>query len=126
MNTLRLLLAAGPSPAADHVPAEPATNQPALRPADSDFMKKSLPFHVGLLAAMTIIGFSNIGKSQAATVTSLFDGKTLDGWIDQENSANQFGGGDIKDLNAFAKKLLAKSDSVSAFLNGKLGETNVA
>src|SRR5450432_3972687 len=89
-------------------------------------MKKFLPIGVGLLAAMTTIGFSNVEESQAATVTSLFDGKTLDGWIDQENSANQFGGGDIKDVSGFAKKLVAKSDSVSAFLNEKLGETNIA
>jgi hypothetical protein len=89
-------------------------------------MKQPFPFHIGLLAAMTIIGFSNAGRSQADTVTSLFDGKTLDGWIDQENSDIQFDSGDIKDLDVFAKKLVAKSDPVSAFLNGKLGETNVA
>ena len=89
-------------------------------------MNNSLPSCVGLLAAMTTIGFSNVGTSQAATVTSLFDGKTLNGWIDQENSANQFDGGDIKDVSGFAKKLIAKSDPVSACLNEKLGETNVA
>jgi len=89
-------------------------------------MKRRLPFHVGLLAAMTIIGHFNIEKCQAASASSLFDGKTLDGWIDEENSANQFGGGDIKDLETFAKKLLTKSDPVSEFLSGKLGETNVA
>src|ERR1022692_1318186 len=88
-------------------------------------MKKSLPFCVGLLAAITTIGFSNVEKSQAATVTSLFDGKTLNGWMDQENSANQVGG-DIKHVSGFAKKLVAKSGPVSAFLNEKLGETNLA
>ncbi len=56
----------------------------------------------------------------------LFDGKTLDGWIDQENSANQFDGGDIKDVSGFAKKLVDKSAPASVFLNGKLGEMNVA
>ena len=55
-------------------------------------------------------------------MTPLFDGKTLDGWIDQENSANQFDGGDIKDVSGFAKKLVAKSDPVSACLNEKLGK----
>ena len=89
-------------------------------------MKNPLPFYASLLAAITAIWFSNIGKSQAATVTSLFDGKTLNGWIDQENSANQFGGGDIKDVSAFANKLVAKSDPVSSFFNEKLGETNIA
>jgi hypothetical protein len=82
--------------------------------------------NVCLLAAITDIGFSNVGTSPAATVTSLFDGKTLDGWIDQENSADQFDGGDIKNVSGFAKKLVAKSDPVSAFLSDKLGETNIA
>ncbi len=59
-------------------------------------------------------------------MTPLFDGKTLDGWIDQENSANQFDGGAIKDVSGFAKKLVDKSDPVSFFLNGKLGKMNVA
>jgi hypothetical protein len=89
-------------------------------------MKKNLPFWIGLLGAMSTIGFSNVGKSQAATVTSLFDGKTLDGWIDQENSANQFDGSDFKDVSGFAKKLVGNSDPVSAWLNEKLGETNIA
>src|SRR5208337_2137891 len=89
-------------------------------------MNNFLPFCVGLLAAMTTIGFSNVGTSQAATVTSLFDGKTLDGWIDQENSANQFDGGDIKNVSGFAKKLVDKPDPFSAFLSDKLGKMNMA
>jgi hypothetical protein len=78
-----------------------------------------------LLAAPILIGFSNVGKTQAPTVISLFDGKTLNGWVDQENSSSEFGGGDIKDVRSLAKKLVAKSDPVSAFLNEKLGETNI-
>jgi len=54
---------------------------------------------------------------------SLFDGKTLDGWIDQENNASAFSGGDIKDFPAFAKKLVDKADDLSAFLNQHLDET---
>jgi hypothetical protein len=81
---------------------------------------------VGFLAAITAISFCKVEKSQAVAVTSLFDGKTLNGWIDQENSASQFDGGDIKNVSGFAKKLVAKSDPVSAFVNEKLGETNVA
>lgn len=63
-------------------------------------------------------------KAQNSNAISLFDGKTLNGWIDQENSAGNIGGGDIKDLDAFAKKLTDKSDAVSKFLFGKLEETN--
>jgi hypothetical protein len=86
-------------------------------------MKKSLPFALGILMAI-VTGCSTVGKNEK--VTSLFDGKTLDGWIDQENSANQFDGGDIKNVSGFAKKLADKSDPVSAFLSDKLGEMNMA
>src|SRR6185369_13042910 len=54
---------------------------------------------------------------------SLFDGSTLDGWIDQENNAATFSAGDIKDFPGFAKKLLDKTDDVSVFLNRHLDET---
>ena len=86
-------------------------------------MKKILLIAIGLLAATLFTGCSTtkMGKSGP-----LFDGQTLNGWIDQENSDNQFGGGDIKDVNGFAKKLVAKSDPVSAFLNKKLGKKNIA
>ena len=90
-------------------------------------MSNSLPLALGLLAAVTITGCSTTGKMESqSNVVPLFDGRTLNGWIDQENSDNQFGGGDIKDLDGFAKKLVAKSDPVSAFLSDKLGETNMA
>ena len=36
---------------------------------------------LGLVALITIPGFSTVGKSQTNNLTSLFDGKTLDGWI---------------------------------------------
>ncbi|HTX21119.1 MAG TPA: DUF1080 domain-containing protein [Candidatus Aquilonibacter sp.] len=92
-------------------------------------MKKILPIALGILAATLFVGCSTMktGKAQAelGTTGSLFNGKNLDGWIDQENSDNQFGGGDIKNLNGFAQKLVAKSDPVSAFLNDKLGEANM-
>jgi hypothetical protein len=88
-------------------------------------MKKFLPIAFGLLAAITITGCSTTGKTENKPGTvSLFNGKTLDGWIDQENSGGTFGGGDIKDFDAFAKKLTDKSDAVSAFLSGQLDDTN--
>jgi hypothetical protein len=56
----------------------------------------------------------------------LFDGKTLNSWIDAENSAATFDGGSITDLPAFARKLTEKSDAVSAFLGGQLDDTDKA
>jgi hypothetical protein len=80
----------------------------------------------GLILVGCAIASSGVSRADSATATTLFDGKTLDGWIDQENSATQFGGGDITDVSGLAKKLVAKLDPVSAFLNTQLGETNIA
>jgi hypothetical protein len=77
----------------------------------------------GALAAGPTAGRA---QNESNKTVSLFDGQTLAGWIDQENSAGSFSGGDIKDFEAFAKKLAEKPDAisaVSAFLNGKLDET---
>lgn len=81
---------------------------------------------LGLLALITIPGFSTVGKSQTNNVTSLFDGKTLDGWIDAENGAAAFAGDGFTDLPAFAKKLVDKPNAVSTFLSGQLDEANRA
>lgn len=51
---------------------------------------------------------------------SLFDGKTLDGWLQIENSATSLGSGGITDPAAFAAKLTNGSDAVSTFLRGRL------
>jgi hypothetical protein len=87
-------------------------------------MKKLLPLAFSILTALTITGCSTTGKNQ--NQSRLFNGKTLDGWIDQENGVSSFSGDDIKDFDAFAKKLTDKPEAVSAFLNGQLDETNRA
>ena len=56
-----------------------------------------------------------------AAMTPIFDGKTLDGWVQSPISYN-LGGGDISSLPAFAKKISDKSDAVSAFLNEQLDD----
>src|SRR5262249_43594071 len=57
-----------------------------------------------------------------AKMTPIFDGKTLDGWIQLNNSQWGFGGGDIVDLDGFIKKLTDKADPVSAFLASQLDD----
>src|SRR6185369_8836200 len=57
-----------------------------------------------------------------AKMTPIFDGKTLNGWIQSPISYN-LGGGDISNLASFAKKLTEKSDAISAFLNAQLDDT---
>jgi hypothetical protein len=55
----------------------------------------------------------------AAGSRSLFDGKTLDGWTQIQNSATSFGRSDIIDLAALAAKLAAVDDSSSAYLSAQ-------
>jgi hypothetical protein len=52
----------------------------------------------------------------------LFDGKTLNGWIQVENSATSFSGNEILDLLALANSIVTKTDNISAFLNGRLDD----
>jgi hypothetical protein len=53
---------------------------------------------------------------------SLLDGKTLDGWIQIENSATSLSSGGIKDPAAFTAKLTNGTDPVSVYLRGRLPE----
>jgi len=82
-----------------------------------------LPVALSLTLAMT---GSLYGQPAPAPpgMTRLFDGKTLDGWIDAENGAATFDGGSFTDLAAFAIRLQDKSDAVSAFLSGELEAAN--
>jgi hypothetical protein len=72
-------------------------------------------------AACTLPRFVR-ADDQAGAAVSLFDGKTLNGWIDAENSATAFGSADIADLADLAKKLTGKVDPVSAFLSDQLDD----
>ena len=57
-----------------------------------------------------------------AHMRPIFDGRTLDGWIQAPAAPNTFSASDITDLGAFVKKLGEKPDAVSAFLSEQLDE----
>lgn len=61
-------------------------------------------------------------EAQAPTVP-LFDNKTLDGWIQIENSATSLAGGDITDPAIFMGKLANGQEAVSVFLRGRLEDS---
>ena len=68
--------------------------------------------------------FARIGNAAATTAAvSLFDGKTLDGWIQIENSATSLPSGSITDPAAFVSKLTNGPDAVSLFLRGRLQDS---
>lgn len=75
-------------------------------------------------ATMAAAGFmfarTAAAKGKPDKTSVLFDGKTLDGWIQAENSATSFSGNDITDLSALAKCITTKADGVAAFVNGEL------
>ena len=62
-------------------------------------------------------------EGEARKTIPLFDGHTLDGWIQIENSATSLSTGGILDQAAFAAKLANGSDAVSAFLRGQLEDS---
>jgi hypothetical protein len=78
------------------------------------------------LASITVAGCSVVGfgegwaLGQTAKAAPLFDGKTLDGWIDIENNATLLAVDGIADPAAFARKLSSGTDAVSGWLRAKL------
>jgi hypothetical protein len=70
------------------------------------------------LAAASVAGSL---RAQAAP-TSLFNGKTLDGWTQIENNATSLSAAGIADPAAFAAKLATASDPVSVLLRARLSD----
>jgi Domain of Unknown Function (DUF1080) len=77
------------------------------------------------LAGITVAGAAVSGGNAEGTAPtgSLFDGKTLDGWIQIENSATSLPSGGITDPAAFAGKLTNGPDAMSVFLRGRLQDS---
>lgn len=73
-----------------------------------------------LATAGCALGNRCMAETHSCTTKSLFDGKTLDGWIQAQNSGTSFSGNDIADFNGIAKKLRDRSNPLSTFLNDQL------
>jgi hypothetical protein len=66
-------------------------------------------------------GFGTVSaQAEARATLPIFDGKTLNGWIDLENSATSLSADAILDPGAFAAKLVSGTDALSVFLRSKL------
>jgi hypothetical protein len=61
--------------------------------------------------------------TKAEAPVSLFDGKTLHGWNQIENSTTSLSAGGMTDAAAFALKLTSASDPVSVFLRDRLQDS---
>jgi len=71
------------------------------------------------LAGMSL-GAALAARPQSGAAAPLFDGRTLDGWIQIENNATILAAGGITDPAGFAGKLANGSDPLSAYLRGQL------
>jgi hypothetical protein len=79
------------------------------------------------LAGITAAGWSAplVGRAaeEPRKTISLFNGHTLDGWTQIENSATSLSSGGITDQGAFTATLANGSDGVSTFLRGQLEDS---
>src|SRR6266699_1367135 len=84
--------------------------------------RRALVKLAGITAAGAVAGVGNV-KGESPMAVSLFDGKTLHGWLQIENSATSLASGGITDPAAFAGKLTNGSDGMSVFLRGRLQDS---
>jgi hypothetical protein len=79
----------------------------------------------GVAAAGCAVG---VGSAEGASPkpVSLFDGRSLKGWLQIENSAHALAVGGIDDLAAFIRKLTEGADPVSVYLRSRLQESGMA
>jgi hypothetical protein len=71
------------------------------------------------------VAAAGLGRAIGASKpVSLFDGKTLDGWLQIENAATTLASGGITDPVAFHAKLFSASEPVSVYLRGRLSDAN--
>src|SRR5579872_3836051 len=78
------------------------------------------------LASITAVGLvAGVQKTygESPKTVALFDGNTLDGWMQIENSATALSGGGITDPAVFAGKLASGADAISVFLRGQLQDS---
>src|SRR3954453_6839860 len=54
---------------------------------------------------------------QPPGLTPIFDGRPLDGWVQEPPNLATLSAGDVVDLPAFIKRIEAQSDPVSSFVN---------
>ena len=62
------------------------------------------------------------GDETSGQTISLFDGHTLNGWLQIENSATSFSASSITDFADLAHKLTSGPDPLSTYLRGQLGQ----
>jgi hypothetical protein len=92
-----------------------------MRNETNHLSRRALVKLAGITVASPVMGVGSAeGESRAG---SLFDGKTLDGWIQIENSATSLASGGISDPAAFAGTLTNGTDPMSVFLRSRFQDS---
>jgi hypothetical protein len=89
--------------------AQPSTTAPAVAVSTGEQAAAPVPLSQPVL-------------DHLAGMTPIFDGKTLDGWIQSPPAALRLSAEDFTDLAGFAKKVSSKADAVSSFLNDQFDD----
>src|ERR1700676_3206089 len=87
----------------------------------SEVSRREFGRMAGIAAAGCWVAGGLMAEAQdGAGPVPLFDGRTLDGWVDLENSASALSADAIVDPGAFAGRLVNGTDALSVMLRGKL------
>jgi hypothetical protein len=100
-----------------------------MRQAAIDLNRRTFLNSVWMAGAGCIVARTGRAMAEPDSTTKPFDGKTLRGWIQTENSDTSFSGGDITNLSMLAKSIAAKQNAVAGFVNSELDDavrTNLA
>jgi len=100
----------------DLIRAGETAGRDRLRRMRNYLTRRTLLKLAGIASGGSAIGVAN-------TALSLFDGTTLNGWIQIENSATSLSMGGISDPAGFASKLANGADPISVFLRGQLQDS---
>lgn len=79
------------------------------------FIKSSI-----LAAAGSTIARAGAAVAEMRAGRSLFDGRTLKGWIQAENNDTSFSSGDIVNFSSLVQAIVSKQNAVAAYVNTRL------
>ena len=91
----------------------------------------NIPFHMSRRTFARLTGGAGLSyalgsafaQRPQAPLVPLFDGNTLNGWIDLENNASSFSPSQITNPAAFLEKLAAGQDAISEFLRRSMQDS---
>ncbi|MEP7367317.1 MAG: DUF1080 domain-containing protein [Acidobacteriota bacterium] len=90
--------------------------------SESGILLRAAPSRRALLK-MGALGAAGTAMGAGSGPVRLFDGKTLNGWIQVEIAATTLPYADISDVMAFARKITSGSDAVTVYLRGRMQDS---